>query len=267
MKKRLDILFWCGVGFLFLIAVLALFGPTIRYDPVALGEKFLLPSGEHWLGTDELGRDVFARVAYGARMSLLVGFVVQIAALIIGITLGATGVFAPKWIRVPVLRLTDAMFAFPDILLAILIIGIWGMGLAPVIIALSVTAWPAVARLVRTQMASLKDREYVIASRALGAGTFYLVIKHILPHLWGIVLAVAMIDMAGIILAESALSFLGIGIQSPTPSWGNMINHARDQLDSHPIMLLWPCLALSLTIFALNFVGDGLRSLIDPKNR
>ena len=228
---------------------------------------FMPPSSDFWMGTDEIGRDVFARIAYGARVSLLIGFSVQIIALIVGIFMGTLGVFAPKWIAVPVLRFTDGMFAFPDILLAILIVGLWDKALAALIIALAVTAWPAVARLSRTLIASLKDREYVTASQALGAGTFYLVRKHILPHLWGVLLAVAMIDVAAVILAESALSFLGIGIKPPMPSWGGMINTARVNMNSHPVMLLWPCLILSLTIFALNFVGDGLRTLADPKSR
>ncbi len=229
-------------------------------------DPFMPPSKTFWLGTDEVGRDVFARLAQGARLSLMIGFVVQILALLVGIVMGTLGVFAPKWIRVPVLRLTDAMFAFPDILLAILIVGIWNLRFEAMIIALSITSWPAVARLVRTQMASLKDRDYVVASKTLGASTSYLVVKHILPHLWGILLAVAMIDVASVILAESALSFLGIGIQQPTPSWGGMIQMGRVNMNSYPIMLLWPCLILSLTIFALNFVGDGLRALADPKS-
>lgn len=228
---------------------------------------FMRPSGEFWLGTDEQGRDVFSRLAFGARMSLVIGFSVQVIALFVGIVMGTLGVFAHKFVSIPVLRLTDGMFAFPDILLAILIVGVWNTRFTAMIIALSITAWPAVARLTRTQMASLKDRDYVVASKALGASTAYLVRKHILPHLWGILLAVAMIDVAAVILAESALSFLGIGIQAPVPSWGGMIQAGRSNMNSYPIMLLWPCLILSLTVFALNFVGDGLRALADPKSK
>ncbi len=241
-------------------AITALRTEEVRATP------FLPPSAHLWFGTDEQGRDVFARLASGARMSLLIGFSVQILALFFGIVMGTLGVYAPKWISIPVLRLTDGMFAFPDILLAILIVGVWNKRFEAMIVALAITAWPAVARLVRTQIASLKEREYVIASKALGASTLYLVVKHILPHLWGIVLAVAMIDVAGVILAESALSFLGIGIQAPTPSWGAMIEMGRANMNSYPIMLLWPCVALSLTVFALNFVGDGLRALADPRS-
>jgi len=266
--KKGDWLFRLGIVFLVLLALFAIFGPWVRhpYD-VAIGASKEPPSARFWLGTDEIGRDIVARLAYGARMSLLVGLSVQAISLILGIVVGVLGVFAPRWISVPLLRLTDGMFAFPDILLAILIIGVWSMGLTPVIVALSITAWPGVARLVRAQIASLKDREFVVAARAMGASPAYLVVRHILPHLWGILLAVSMVDLAGTILAESTLSFLGIGIQDPTPSWGKMINYARFEMQSNPMLLLWPCLLLSATIFAMNFVGDGLRAVMDPRNR
>ena len=259
-------IFWASGGFLVLLVVLAVFGPSFRHDYLTpLGRPFLPPGPEYWLGTDEQGRDIFARLAYGARMSLLVGLSVQAIALAVGMVVGVLGVFAPRWIADPLMRLTDAMFAFPDILLAILIIGVFGMGVLPVVVALSITAWPAVARLVRTQAAAIKDREFFIASRALGAPALYLVLKHVLPHLWGILLAVSMVDVAGTILAESSLSFLGIGVQAPDPSWGSMINAGRFELQSHPLVIVWPCLLLSLTIFALNFFGDGLKSWADPR--
>lgn len=259
-------LFWAGVAFLGLLALVAIFGPTIRHDGAQMvGEPHLPPSGVFWLGTDEIGRDVFARLAEGARVSLFVGFAVQGLALVVGLVVGVLGVYGPGWVRTPLMRLTDGMFAFPDILLAVLIIGVWSRGIVPVIVALAITAWPGVARLVRTQVAALKDREFVVAARALGAPTPYLVVRHVLPHLWGVLLAVSLIDLAGVILAESALSFLGIGVQAPDPSWGSMINSARSDLNSHPILLVWPCLVLSAAIFAFNFVGDGLRERLDPR--
>lgn len=257
-----------AIGFLALIVLFAIFGPSFRHPYfVSAGKPFMPPSTEFWLGTDEQGRDIVARLAFGARMSLIVGISVQLIVLVVGIVVGVLGVFGPKWIAGPILRLTDAMFAFPDILLAILIIGVFGMGLFPVIVALSITAWPAIARLVRTQVASIKDRDFFIASQALGAPTTYLVMKHVLPHLWGILLAVSMVDVAGTILAESSLSFLGIGIQPPDPSWGNMINQARFNMESNPVVLIWPCAILSATVFALNFLGDELRAIIDPRSR
>lgn len=259
-----------GVFFLALLVLMAIFGPTFRhpYDTkVAL--PLLPPSGDHWFGTDDQGRDVFARVCYGARMSLLVGLTVQAIALVLGILVGVLGVYAPAWIRQPLMRFTDGMFAFPDILLAILIVGVVPPMLVqdriiPVIIALSITAWPGVARIVKNQVASLKDQEFVLASQALGLSTTQVVLRHILPHIAPLLLAVSMVDLAGTILAESALSFLGIGVTAPTPSWGNMINEGRTYLNSNPLLILWPCLILSLAIFALNFMGDAARAAADP---
>jgi ABC-type dipeptide/oligopeptide/nickel transport system permease subunit len=286
MKKR-DWFLIGGAIYLVFIVVFAAFGPAVRQvqlyplakqvDPAitqfdvvreAVSKKpFQAPgTGEAFLGTDELSRDVVARLAQGARVSLLVGLVVQGIALVVGVLMGVTGVFGPKWLRQPVMRFTDGMFAFPDILLAILIVAVVGLGILPVIAALAVTSWPSIARLVSTQVATLKDREYVVAAKAAGAPTGYLVVKHILPQLSGLLLAYSMIELAGTILAESTLSFLGIGVQEPDPSWGNMINTARINMNSHPVMLIWPCLFLSATIFALNFVGDGLRAYFDPKS-
>jgi ABC-type dipeptide/oligopeptide/nickel transport system permease subunit len=280
-----------GTVFLIFLVLFAILGPVIRSSMLAqpgsrdfsavkdsVGPIFQAPSAKVWLGSDDLGRDICARLAQGARISLFVGFVVQIVSLTLGVTVGMLGIYAPKWIAGPLMRFTDAMFAFPDILLAMLIISVmrndlFGGALGPygkaipVIVALSVTAWPSTARLVRAQAASVKDREYVVAARANGAGTFYLVTRHVLPQLTGILMAVSMIEIAGTILAESTLSFIGIGIQAPDPSWGNMINDYRAQMSSYPGLLIWPCAILSLTVFSLNFVGDGLRSILDPKNK
>jgi ABC-type dipeptide/oligopeptide/nickel transport system permease subunit len=141
------------------------------------------------------------------------------------------------------------------------------MGVGPVIVALSITLWPPIARIIRSQCLSIKEMEFVVASRAMGATTPYLVFKHVVPQLFGILLAVAVVDLAGTILAESTLSFLGIGVQAPEPSWGSMINNARSEMNSHPLLLLWPCLTLSLTILALNFIGDAVRAQVDPRKR
>ena len=258
-----------GIVYLVLLVLVAIFAPYFRppYDYPHAGMTFQPPSTQFWLGTDEQGRDIFARIAHGARVSLLVGIIVQSISLVVGITFGVLGVYAPRWISGPLMRFTDSMFAFPDILLGILIIGILSPGMFPVIAALSVTAWPSIARLVRTQVATLKDREFVVASKAMGASLWWTVTRHVLPQLWGILLAVTMVELAGTILAESTLSFLGIGIRPPEPSWGNMIDSGRKLMNSAPMLLLWPCVFLSLTIFALNFVGDGIRAAIDPKSR
>jgi ABC-type dipeptide/oligopeptide/nickel transport system permease subunit len=278
-RRARDPLVFLGAAFLVFLVLFALFGPAVRdlilgppaeafdsiYDRAA--PPFQSPDGRLWMGSDELGRDNVARLAAGARVSLLVGLIVQAIALTVGITVGMAGVYAPKWISVPLMRFTDGMFAFPDILLALLIIGVMRPGMFPVIVALSITAWPSIARLVRTQVASIKDREFVVAAKASGASTWYVATRHVLPQLWGVLLAVSMIEISGTILAESTLSFLGVGVQPPNPSWGRMIDTARLNMASHPIQLLWPCLVLMLTIFSLNFVGDGVRAALDPKEK
>ena len=272
-----------GIAFLVFLLFFAIFVPGIRtnqlrppgavhFDAVVdrIGRQYEPPQ---WpakpLGTDESARDVLARLAQGARVSLLVGFVVQVLSVLTGMLVGVLGTFSPMWVRLPLLRLTDAMFAFPDILLAILIVGTFagaGLGIIPVIVALGITAWPSVARLTVTQIATVRDREYVIAAKAAGASTPYLVTRHILPQVFPLVLAVSMVDMASTVLAESTLSFIGIGIQPPNPSWGNMISDVRQaDITSNIPQLAAPCLMLTLTIFALNFVGDGVLAALDPK--
>lgn len=278
MIKR--ILFWGSVVFLVALFFFAVLGPMAHGVKDTIGPKFQPPNREFWLGTDELGRDIFSRLAYGARISLAIGIAVELFAIVVAFIIGTAAGYGPRWLGNALMRFTDGMFAFPDILLAILIIGVIGVGSVklfaalpeniaatiPVFAALAVVAWPSMARLVRNQVLSLKEQEFVKASLALGAGHWHIVLKHILPHLVGLISAVAMVEMAMVILAESALSFLGIGIQPPWPSWGSMINEARSYMASFPLMLVWPCLALSLTILALNFIGDGLRDRFDPRS-
>lgn len=294
MKKRKPWLLWIGGAYLIALVIFSFVMPAIRTSQLAppdavnfnavtaiVDKPFLPAGGKYPLGTDELGRDVLARLAQGGRTSLIIGLTVQAIALILGLIVGTIGVYAPKWIREPAMRITDAMFAFPDILLGMLLIGAFAsasvanpalkaiveQGTIPVIAALACTAWPSVARLVRSQIASLRDREYVVASKASGASTFYTVTRHVLPQIWGILLAVSMVDLAGTILAEATLSFLGIGIRPPNPSWGGMLNLARQNMQAHPAALVPSAVMLSVSIFALSFVGDGLRAKMDPKSR
>ncbi len=264
-----DALLLVGVLWIAFLLAAALYGTFRLPDPtLAAGDPHLAPGVKGFaLGTDDIGRDFLARVARGALVSLGIGLTVQLIVVVVGVVVGVLGEFGPKWIAVPLMRLTDGMFAFPDILLAILIVGVLKAGWIPVIVALSVAGWPTTARLVKAQSASLRDREFVVAARAAGAGVPYLVLRHILPQLTGILLAVSVVELAGTILAESTLSFLGIGVQAPTPTWGGMINAARQNLASYPRELVWPCVALTVTIMALSFIGDGLRDRFDPKGR
>lgn len=266
-KRRRDWLFLFGLAWLALLVVGTLVGRFILPDPTA--QIFAVNGGAAWprplAGADALGRDLLARTIGGAWTSLSIGLTVQTIVLFIGILVGVIGEFGPAWIASPLLRLTDAMFAFPDILLAILVVSVLGQGFLPVIVALAVAGWPTTARLVKTQAASLRDREFVVAARAGGASKPYLVVRHILPQLVGLLLAVSVVELAGTILAESTLSFLGIGVRPPTPTWGTMINDARQNMQSYPWQLVPPCVALTLTIVSLSFVGDGLRDRFDPK--
>lgn len=270
-----------SVAFLVSLLAVAVVAP-MRYDVTAtVGPKLAPPSAEHWFGTDNLGRDTFTRVAYGARISILLAVAVEATAIVLALIIGTLAGYGRRWLDATLMRFTDGMFAFPDILLAILIMGVFRGGdfglqgkvpkilidVFPVFAALAVVGWPALARIVRNQVLSLKEQEFVTASRALGAGHLHVVLRHILPHLWGLISAIAMVGMAMVILAEGALSFLGIGVPPPWPSWGLMIQEGREWMRSAPHMIIWPSLVLSLTILSLNFVGDALRDRFDPKLR
>jgi ABC-type dipeptide/oligopeptide/nickel transport system permease subunit len=270
-----------SIAFLLALVITAVIAP-MRYDVTAtVGPKLAPPSAEHWFGTDNLGRDTFTRVAYGARISILLAVAVEATAIVFALIIGTLAGYGRRWLDATLMRFTDGMFAFPDILLAILIMGVFRGGdfglqgkvpkilidVFPVFAALAVVGWPALARIVRNQVLSLKEQDFVTASRALGAGHTHVIMKHILPHLWGLISAIAMVGMAMVILAEGALSFLGIGVPPPWPSWGLMIQEGREWMRSAPHMIIWPSLVLSLTILSLNFVGDALRDRFDPKLR
>lgn len=270
-----------SVVFLIALVVIAVAAP-MRYDVTAtVGAKLQPPSAEHWFGTDNLGRDTFTRVAYGARISIVLAMAVEATAIVVALIIGTLAGYGRRWLDATLMRFTDGMFAFPDILLAILIMGVFRGGdfglqgkvpkilidVFPVFAALAVVGWPALARIVRNQVLSLKEQDFVTASRALGAGHLHVILRHILPHLWGLISAIAMVGMAMVILAEGALSFLGIGVPPPWPSWGLMIQEGREWMRSAPHMIIWPSIVLSLTILALNFVGDALRDRFDPKLR
>jgi len=259
-----------SLAYLCFVAAIALFAPMIapyRYDAQDASAVLQPPSDPHLLGTDELGRDVFSRLVYGARVSLTVVLQVELLEVLIGVTLGLlAGYFRGRWDTV-IMRFTDMMFAFPDILLAILIVAILGPGLHNVFIALALTGWPSMARVVRSQTLALREREFVEAARAMGLSHFRILWRHILPNLLPTIVVAVTVDSAGVVLAESALSFLGLGAQPPTPSWGRMIDDARQLMRSHPMLLVYPAVMLSLTVMALNFLGDGLRDIWDPRRQ
>lgn len=263
-----------ALGLLALIALLAPILAPYPFDAQTLSDKLQSPSGKHPLGTDELGRDTLSRLMYGARISFTVALGVEGFVVALGLLVGlAAGYFGSK-MDAALMWITNVMLAFPDVLLAILLLGTLGASnsspaksIGLVIVSLGVTGWPPLARLVRGQTLSLRKREFVEAARALGAGDGRILSKHILPNLMSPLLVAITGDIAGVILAEATLSFLGIGVQRPYPSWGRMINDALEYYKSEPRLLILPATCLSLTVLCLNFLGDGLRDALDPRQK
>lgn len=255
-------------GFLLVLAAVALFAPLLAphdYAAQDLGARLAGPSPEHPLGRDEFGRDVLSRLIFGARVSLAVAIAVEAVELLFGLVLGMWAGLRGGQLDNAVMRVTDLMFAFPDVLLAILITGTLGKSLTNVFLALALVGWPAMVRLVRAQALVLREREFVEAARALGASGVHIACRHLLPNLLGPVIVAATVGMGAIVLAESTLSFLGLGIQEPYPSWGSMISRGWQYRRTHPHLALYPAVCLAMTIMAFNFLGDGLRDSLDPR--
>ncbi len=253
------------VAFLFLISFLA---PYITsYDPSAIDAYHVLmpPSARHWMGTDELGRDVFTRVVYGARISLMVGFVAVGIAVVIGTLIGLVSGFYGKWIDSTLMRFVDIMLCFPTFFLILAVIALLGPSIWYIMIIVGLTGWMGVARLVRAEVLSIRERDFILAARSIGASDVRIIFRHILPNAMGPVLVAATLGVAGAILTESALSFLGIGVQPPTPSWGNILTSGKDYIEFAWWLSLYPGLAILVTVLAYNLLGEGIRDAIDPR--
>ncbi len=260
-----------GIALLSIFTLAAVFAPLMTaHNPSTLNlhERMLLPAALHPFGTDELGRDVFARCLYGARISLTVAVSVVSLSLSIGLVAGTLAGFYGGWIDILVnVYLSNAFLAVPGILLAIAFVAFVGPGLGNLILALAISGWVGYARLIRAQILSVKEREFVEAARALGATDLRLVARHILPNVVQPLIVQAAIGMAGAVLAEATLSFLGLGIPAPAASWGSMLNEARSHLFDAPHMVIFPALAVMLAVLSFNFVGDALRDYLDPRAR
>ena len=254
------------VGVLVLAAALA---PVIApFDPVRDADlnNYLRPPGAPFLlGTDTFGRDVFSRMIYGARISLGVGIAVQASALAIGVTLGLLAGFFGGRVDQLIMRLTEIVFAFPGLLFAIAIMAVIGPSLYNVFLALGLVSWTSLSRVVRGQVLSLKEQEYVEAARAVGASNARIIARHILPNTLAAVTVLVTLGIGGAILAEAGLSFLGLGAQPPEPSWGSMLSAGRDYLLQAPWLSVYPGLAIFLTVMGFNLLGDGIRDLLDPR--
>jgi len=252
---------------LVLIAVLAPLIAPFDPDVQDTSRRLEEPSKQHPLGLDDLGRDVFSRIVFGARVSLRVGFSVVIIASFIGITLGAIAGYFGGAIDTAVMRLSDILLAFPGILLAIALVAVLGPSLNNVILALSTIGWVGYARLVRGQVLKVREMEYVTAAKALGAKSPRVIVLHVLPNVINPVIVMATLGLAGAILSEAALSFLGLGVQPPTPSWGAMLTSGRRYLGLANHLAIFPGAAIMLAVMGLNFLGDGLIDALDPKYR
>ena len=260
-----------GLSVLAILIVLAVFAPWIApFDPAAihLHARLQAPSAAHWFGTDELGRDILSRVIFGTRISLFVATSVVGFALSAGIVLGSIAGYYGGWIDTFLnVLLMNAFMALPGILIAIALVAFLGPGMSNLILALSITGWVGYARLVRAQVLAVREREFVEAARAMGATDLRILGRHILPNIIQPVMVQAAIGMAGTILAEATLSFLGLGVPPPMPSWGVMLNDARAHLFDAPHMVFFPAIAIMLAVLSFNFIGDGLRDQLDPRTR
>jgi len=267
---RADFRAWFGGGVVVLLVLLAVAAPIVaRHDPlhIDLINQLTPPSAEHWLGTDIQGRDVWARLIYGARISLSVGIVSQAIALLLGVSLGLIAGYHGGWVDEVVMRLADVTLAFPTLLLLIAMVAALQPSLGVVFLTIGVVGWAGMARLVRGQVLVVRNLEYVQASRALGGRDWRIIILHVLPGVLAPVIIAATLGVAGAIIAESSLSFLGLGIQPPTPSWGAMIADGRDlsQLRHAPWTSLFPGLAIGAAVLGFNLLGDALRDALDPR--
>ena len=259
-----------GVVLIVTLALIAVLAPVIApANPLkqVLSTRLKPPSAAHWLGTDQLGRDVLSRMIYGARISLTIGIVVVGLAASLGTLVGLVAGYTGGWLDEGLMRLTDVFFAFPALILAMAISGALGPSLTNAMIAIAVVTWPVYARLVRAQVLSLREREYVEASRSLGASAERIVWHHILPNTLAPLLVQASFDMGAAILSAAGLSFIGFGTQPPTAEWGVMISEGRNYIATQPWLSLFPGVAILLTVAAFNLIGDGLRDALDPRLR
>lgn len=250
---------------LFIISFLAPYITPYSPDDLDAYHVLLPPSTGHWLGTDELGRDVLTRIIYGSRISLKVGFVAVGIAAFIGTISGLLAGYFGGWIDQLLMRLVDIMLCFPTFFLILAVIAMLEPSIWYIMIVIGLTGWMGVARLVRAEVLSLRERDFILAARAIGASNSRIIFRHILPNALSPIMVAATLGVAGAILTESALSFLGIGVQPPTPSWGNMLTAGKDYLEFAWWLSLFPGVAILVTVIAYNLVGEGLRDALDPR--
>jgi len=268
-RNRLAIIGLVVLVALYLVAVLAPF--IAPYDPIAQRDivrtGYLSPSLEHPLGTDRFGRDVLSRILYGARISLSIGFLATAISITLGTLLGAVAGYFGGKVDAAIMRFTDMVLSFPRLILLILIVSLFSPGLGIIIVVLGLTQWPGTTRIVRGDVLSLREREFIQAARALGFSRARVILRHLIPNVLAPVIVTATLGIGNTIVLEAGLSFLGIGVQAPTPSWGNMVNEGRDNLINAWWVATFPGLTIVMVVLAFNLVGDGLRDALDPRLR
>jgi oligopeptide transport system permease protein len=259
-----------SLAFLVLISLMAVFAPAVTrysYDEQNISEKLETPSLNHWMGTDTLGRDLHSRIVYGARMSLAVGVLTAVFALVLGTITGAVAGYWGGWIDQLLMNVVDLFYIFPSLLLAILLMLLLGRGITGILLALGMTAWVVQARLVRGQVLQAKELAYVEAARAIGVRDRAIILKQILPNLWGPIIVSLTFQIPTNIMAESFLSFIGLGLQPPYSSWGTLASEGFRAMKSFPHLIVFPGVVLFLTMIAFNYAGDGVRDMLDPQSR
>ncbi|HXR14919.1 MAG TPA: ABC transporter permease [Terriglobales bacterium] len=268
---RHNVLASIGIVFVAIFVICAIFAPWIApQDPahIDLPTRLAGPSPTHWCGTDELGRDILSRLIYGSRISMLVGSCVVAASLALGLIVGSiAGYYGGRIDRFVNVVVMNAFLSFPGILLAIAFVAFRGPGIFNLVLALSLGGWVGYARLVRAQVLAAREREFVEAARALGASDLRVIVRHILPNIIQPIIVQAAIGMAGAILAEATMSFLGLGVPPPTASWGTMLNDGRAHLFDAPHLVIFPAMTVMLAVLSFNFIGDALRDFLDPRSR
>jgi len=257
-----------GLTVIVIVVAVALLAPVVApYDPLATSWTAVrkAPSAAHWFGTDEIGRDVLSRVVWGARASLLAGIVSVLISLSIGVPVGLLAGYAGGKVDMLISRLTDALLACPFLILAIALAAFLGPSLTNAMIAIGISATPVVIRLTRAQTMAIKAEDFVLAARAIGNPPWRIALRHVLPNVIPALIVQATLAIAAAVIAEASLSFLGLGQQPPAPSWGSMLNVAKNYIDNAPWMAVWPGLSIFVLVLSFNLVGDGLRDALDPR--
>jgi oligopeptide transport system permease protein len=268
LRCRINPLAMTGLCFLGALTLFAFIGPYFSahtYYETHLALKNTPPSSAFWFGTDDLGRDMFARMSLGARISLFVGIAAALIDLLIGVLYGGIAALFGGWVDQVMMRIADILYALPYLLVVILLMVVMGSGLFPILIALTITGWISMARIVRGQILSLRERDYILAARSLGASHRRVLISHLLPNTLGPIIVTVTMTIPMAIFVEAFLSFLGLGVQAPIASWGTMASDGLPALRYYPWRLFFPAAFISLTMLAFNLVGDGLRDALDPK--